>query len=78
MDTISSLISMPKTSTQCKFLVENLMIPAYGQPNSKVVCEIVDPDSSWYQEILAYLHDKTIPLTLTPNQQKTFIHHTSH
>ena len=76
MATIASMIAMPEYSPKCEFLVENLLTPAYEQNDSELVCEIVDPKSPWYTDIFSYLCHKTIPIALTPNQSKTFIHHT--
>ena len=73
MATISSMIAMPEYSPKCEFLVENLFAPAYEKIDSKMVCEIVGPESPWYANIFTYLHHKTIPIALIPNQSKTFI-----
>jgi hypothetical protein len=67
MVTIASMIAMPEYSPKCEFLVENIFTPAYEQTDSELVCEIVGPESPWYADIFAYLHHKTIPITLTPN-----------
>ena len=77
MATIASMIYMLEYSPKCEFLVENLFTPAYEQNDSELVCEIVGPESPWYANIFSYLHHKTIPLALTPNQSKTFIHRTA-
>ena len=62
---------------QYQFLVEQLMIPAYDFLDSDRVCEIVGPNSSWYHNIYAYLHDHILPLDLSCNPIKYFIQHTS-
>jgi hypothetical protein len=77
MATIASLVSIPDNQDRYEFLVENLTVPAYDQLESEMVCTIVSSESPWYHEILAYLRNKIIPLTLTPNQRKTFIRRTS-
>ena len=77
MATIASMISMPEYSPKCDFFVENLFTPSYEKSDSELVCEIVDPESPWYADIFAYLHHKTIPIDLTPNQRKTFIRRTA-
>jgi hypothetical protein len=77
MATIASMIAMPEYSPKCEFLVENLFTLSYEKTDSELVCEIVGPESPWYTDIFAYLHHKTIPIALTPNQSKTFIHRTA-
>ena len=77
MATIASMISMPEYSPKCEFLIENLFTPAYEKTDSKLVCDIFGPESPWYTDIFAYLCHKTIPIALTPNQRKTFIHRTT-
>ena len=73
MATIASMISMLEYSPKCEFLIENLFTPAYEKSDSELVYEIVGPESPWYADIFSYLHQKTIPIALTPNQSKTFI-----
>ena len=73
MATIASMIAMPEYSPKCEFLVENLFTPAYEQTDSELVCEIFGPESPWYANIFSYLHHKTIPFILSPNQRKMFI-----
>ena len=73
MATIASMIAMLEYSPKCEFVIENIFTPAYEQSDSKLVCEIVGPESPWYADIFAYLCHKTIPIALTPNQSKTFI-----
>ena len=73
MDTIPSMIAMPDYSPKCEFLIENIFTPTYEKNDSELLCEIVGLESPWYIDIFSYLHYKTIPITLTPNQSKTFI-----
>eukprot|EP01018_Ginkgo_biloba_P025647 Gb_33250 [translate_table: standard] len=49
------------------------MIPTYDVPKSKMVCEIVGPNSPWYNDIYTYLHDHILPLDLSRKQRKSFI-----
>lgn len=44
-------------------------MPAYDIPESKIVFEIVGPDSPWYHDIYTYLHHNTIPRNLIKPQQ---------
>ena len=77
MATIASMIAMPDYSPKFEFLVESLFIPTYEQPKLELVCEIVGPESPWYSNIFSYLHHKMIPIALSMNQSKTFIHRTA-
>ena len=77
MATIASLIAMLEYSPKCEFLVENLFTPANEKIDSELVCEIVSPESPWHIDIFSYLHQKNIPIALTLNQRKTFIHRTT-
>eukprot|EP01018_Ginkgo_biloba_P005988 Gb_40582 [translate_table: standard] len=77
MATIGSLLEMQQNTRQCQFLVEQLMIPAYDVPKSKMVCEIVGPNSPWYHDIYTYLHDHILPLDLSHKQRKSFIQRAS-
>ena len=77
MATIASMIAMLEYSLKCEFLVENIFTHAYEKIDSELVCEIFGPESPWYADIFAYLCHKTIPITLTPNQSKTFIRQTA-
>lgn len=74
MATITSLLDLPQNSTRYEFLVEQLWIPAYDIPESKMVCQLISPDSPWYGEFYAYLHDQILPPNQSNNQHKTFIH----
>jgi len=73
MATIGSLLEMSKDSSHCPFLVEQLLNPAYDTPESTMVCEIVGPNSPWYQYFYTYLHDHVFPPNLLRNQRKNFI-----
>eukprot|EP01018_Ginkgo_biloba_P037540 Gb_24937 [translate_table: standard] len=53
------------------------MIPTYDVPESKMVCEIVGPNSPWYHNIYTYLHDHILPLDLSHKQRKSFIQRAS-
>eukprot|EP01018_Ginkgo_biloba_P008285 Gb_24991 [translate_table: standard] len=77
MATIGSLLEMQQNTYQCKFLVEQLMIPAYDVPESEMVCEIVGPNSPWYHNIYTYLHDHILPLDLSRKERKSFIQRAS-
>ena len=56
MATIASMIDMPQNVERCEFLVEQLFIPAFELPQFEFVCELVGPNSPWYQDIYDYLH----------------------
>ena len=56
MDTITYMIDMTQNVEQYEFLVEKILIPAFKLPQSKFVCELVGPNSPWYQDIYDYLH----------------------
>ena len=77
MATIAFMIAMPEYSPKCEFLIENLFLPTNEQPELELVCEIVSLESPWYFDIFSYLHHKTIPIALSKNQSKAFIHHTT-
>lgn len=72
MATIASLIDMPQNTTHCEFLVDNLLVPTYEIPPFELIC-VIGLDSPWYDEILTYLCDNTLPPTLSNNQCHTFI-----
>ena len=68
MATIASMIDMPQNIEHCEFLVEQLLILAFKLPQSKFVCEIVGPNSPWYQDIYDYLHAQILPPNLSKNE----------
>ena len=74
MATISSMIAMLEYSPKCEFLVKNIFLPTYEQPKLELVCEIFNPKSPWYSDIFSYLHHKIMPIALSMNQIKIFIH----
>lgn len=74
MATIASLVIMPSNAEHCEFLVEPLLEPAYNVPQIEMICLIVGPNSQWYGDIYAYLHDNTLPPDLSNKARKTFIH----
>lgn len=76
--TIASMIAMLEYSPKCEFLVENFFTPSYEKTDSKLVSEIVGPESPLYIDIFSYLCHKTIPIALTPNQRKTFTRRIAH
>ena len=69
MATITSMIDMPQNVERYKFLVEQLLIPTFELPQSKFVCELVGPNSPWYQDIYDYLHAQILPPTLSKNDR---------
>ena len=77
MVTVASMITMLEYYPKFEFLIENLFLPTYDQLELELVCEIVGPESPWYFDIFSYLHHKTIPIALSKNQSKAFIHHTT-
>ena len=77
MATISSMITMLEYNLKCEFLIEIFFLPTYEQFELELVCEIVSPESPWYFGIFTYLHHNTIPIALSTNQSKTFIHRTA-
>lgn len=77
MTTIGSLLDIPNNASQYEFLVEQLLIPAFDVPKTKLMHELVGLESPWYNDIYAYLHDQIIPLDLYPNQWNTFIQQAS-
>ena len=42
-----------------------------------MICLIIGPNSQWYGDIYAYLHENILPLDLSNKAQKTFIHRAS-
>lgn len=77
MATIASMLDIPQNVDKCEFLVEQLLILAFEFPQSNLMCEIVGPNSSWYQDIYNYLKSQTLPLNLSKNQCRSFIHEAS-
>lgn len=77
METISSLLYIPNNVPQYEFLVEQVLVPAFDIPESKMVCELVGLNYPWYKEFYDYFHSHIIPLNLSTNQSKTFIHKAS-
>lgn len=55
METIGSLLNIPSNVSQFEFLVEQLLVPTYDIPELEMVCELVGPNSPWYQDIYDYL-----------------------
>lgn len=53
------------------------MVPTYKIPSFEYVCMIVGPESPWYREVYAYLHDQYMSPNLSCNQQKTLIRQAS-
>ncbi|GLJ53605.1 hypothetical protein SUGI_1143560 [Cryptomeria japonica] len=77
MATIASLLNLPQNSTRYEFLVEQLWIPAYDIPESKMICCLVGSESPWYGEFYTYLRDHTLPPNQSNNQRKIFIRQTA-
>lgn len=50
------------------------MIASYEIPSFGYVCIIMGPESPWYNEAYAYLHDQYMSPDLSKNQRKTLIH----
>lgn len=73
MATIGSLLDIPNNASQYEFLVEQLLIPTFDFPETKLVCELVGLESPWYKDIYSYLHDQIIPPDLSLNQRKSLI-----
>lgn len=78
MATIDSLLDILQNIPRFEFLVEQLFIPAFDIPEFELVCDVVSPNSSCYQETYTYIQHGIIPPHLTSNQKKSFIHQTTH
>ena len=74
MATITSMIDMPQNVECREFLMEHLLIPTLKLPQSKFVCELVGPNSMWYQDIYDYLHAQILPPNLSKNDHRALIH----
>lgn len=73
MATIASMIDMPQNLERCEFLVEKLLLPAFELSQLKFMCELVGPNSPWYQDIYDYLHAQILPPDLSKNERWAFI-----
>lgn len=73
MDTIASLVIMPSNAKYYEFLVEFLLKLAYNVPQSEIICLMIGPNSQWYEDIYACLHDNTLPPDRSNKARKTFI-----
>lgn len=71
MATITSIIDMPQNMERCEFLVEQILILAFELSQSEFVCELVGPNSPWYQEIYDYLHAKILHPNLSKNEHES-------
>lgn len=49
--TIGYLLHIPNNVSQFEFLAEQLLVPTYDIPKSEMVCELVGPNSPWYQDM---------------------------
>ena len=74
MATIASMIDMPQNVERYEFLVGKILILAFKLPQSEFVCELVGPNSPWYQDIYDYLHAQILPPNLSKNDHRAFIH----
>lgn len=77
MVTIGSLLDIPQSIPKYEFLVEKILILPFNIPQSKLVCDVVGPNSPWYQYMFDYIQHGIIPLDLTKNKNKTFVCRTS-
>jgi len=66
MASVGSLIDMPANTQKCEFVIEQLLIPAVDVPVTEIICELVGPNSPWYEDIYEYLKNKTFPPDLSP------------
>lgn len=65
MAMVGSLFDIPNDGTHFEFQVEQLIVLAYEIPSIEYVCMIIGPESPWYIDIYAYLHDQYIPPDLS-------------
>ena len=77
MATLASLLKIPENDLRHEFLVEKLLYPTHDTPESRMICSIVGHDSSCYHHIYSYLHDQTIPDSLTQNKKGHLIRNAS-
>ena len=73
MATLASLLQLWEQHEWYEFLVEEVVQPMFTQPNSFVVFHLNAPNSLWYNPIITYLRDSTIPSNPSCNQRHNFI-----
>ena len=73
MATLASLLQLHKQHEQYEFLVEKVVQPIFTQPNSIIIFHLDTPNSLWYNPIITYLYNNTIPSNLSCNQRHNFI-----
>lgn len=73
MATIASLLQISEKWRCYEFMVEQVSNPTYDDPESQVIFHIIDPETSIYGKIYAYLKDNTLPLDLSQNKKWNFI-----
>lgn len=78
METIGSLLDIPRNIPKQEFLVEQLLIPTFGVPEFEFVCEIVGPDDPWYHDIYTYLRIGVFLIDITLNLKINFFKKLSH
>lgn len=78
MAMIASLVIILSNVECCELLVEPLLELAYNVPKCEMICHIISPNSQWYIDFYAYLHDNILPPNLSNNAQKSFICGDSH
>lgn len=61
MATIGSLLGIPENVSRYEFLVEQLLILAFDIPKPELVCDVVGPDSPWYEDTFSYIQHGIIP-----------------
>lgn len=61
MATIGSLLDIQLDYPKHEFLFEQLLQPTFETSHMEMVCNIIGPQSPWYQHMHAFLIDGTIP-----------------
>lgn len=77
MGTIGSLLVIPQKNPKYEFPMEQLLISEFDIMESELVCDVVGPNSPWYQDKFDYIQYGIIPPDLTTSQKKTFVSRTS-
>ncbi len=77
MATLASLFQLLEQHEWYEFLVEEVVQPIFIQPDSLIICHLYAPNPLWYNSIITYLCDNTIPSDLSHNQKWNFIQQTS-
>ena len=69
MATLASLLQLLEQHEWYKFLLEELVQPAFTQPNFLIIFHLDTLNSLWYNPIITYFRDNTIPYDLSRNQK---------